>query len=531
MTILEFLSRLLDLDVRLWVDDGRLRYSAPREVMTPELRAELVERKKEIIAFLSRGGDAVQLASLPTIVPAPDGRHQPFPLTDVQQAYWIGRGGDFELGNVATHLYLEFDHTGLDLERLELAWQRLIKRHDMMRAIIRLDGLQQVLEEVPPYHIEVLDLRGQDAETSAAQLETVRERMSHQVLPSDQWPLFEIRASRLDDGRSRMHVSLDFLIADAWSMQILSRELTQFYEDPKTSLPALEISFRDYVLTEASIRESELYQRSLEYWQSRLPTLPPAPELPLARNPASLTPPRFVRRLARLEPETWRRLQDRATQAGLTPSGVLLAAYAEVLTVWSKNPRFTINLTLFNRLPLHPQVDSIVGDFTSLTLLEVDNFTQEGFGVRARRLQKQLWKDLNHSHVSGVQVMRKMAQMQEGAPGAAMPIVFTSILTQLAPDQEASATSNLAVSGQGASNLIDLGNNTYAISQTPQVWLDHQVGEQDGALVFNWDGVEELFPEGLLDDMFEAYCRLLRRLADEEDVWQETRQQLVPVPL
>jgi len=49
-------------------------------------------------------------------------------------------------------------------------------------------------------------------------------------------------------------------------------------------------------------------------------------------------------------------------------------------------------------------------------------------------------------------------------------------------------------------------------------------------LVFNWDGVEELFPEGLLDDMFEAYCRLLRRLADEEDVWQETRQQLVPVP-
>ena len=33
------------------------------------------------------------------------------------------------------------------------------------------------------------------------------------------------------------------------------------------------------------------------------------------------------------------------------------------------SPRFTLNLTLFNRLPLHPQVNELVGDFTSLELL------------------------------------------------------------------------------------------------------------------------------------------------------------------
>ena len=77
-----------------------------------------------------------------------------------------------------------------------------------------------------------------------------------------------------------------------------------------------------------------------------------------------------------------------------------------------------------------------------------------------------------------------------------------------------------------------LGDVVYMISQTPQVWLDQVVFEEAGALVYSWDAVEELFPEGLLDDMFEAYCGLLRRLADEAESWQEswpeTARKLVP---
>ena len=59
-----------------------------------------------------------------------------------------------------------------------------------------------------------------------------------------------------------------------------------------------------------------------------------------------------------------------------------------------------------------------------------------------------------------------------------MPIVFTSTLTQERRTRAVSA----------------LGTMVYGISQTPQVWLDHQVSEQEGMLVLNWDAVEALFP-------------------------------------
>src|SRR5262249_53117535 len=102
--------------------------------------------------------DAVPLTRLPVLVPDRINLHTPFPLTEVQQAYWIGRSGVFEMGNVSTHAYIELESASFDLERFEHALQRVIARHGMLRAIVLPDGRQQILESVPPYEINVLEL-------------------------------------------------------------------------------------------------------------------------------------------------------------------------------------------------------------------------------------------------------------------------------------------------------------------------------------------------------------------------------------
>ena len=173
----------------------------------------------------------------PRIVAAPEERYLPFPLTDIQQAYWAGRLEGVELGGVTTHRYFEIDCEGLDLEHLNLAWQRLVDRHDMLRAIVSSDGRQRILKTVPAYRIKTLDLRRADPDTVQSGLNAVRESMSHQVLPSDQWPLFEVRASLLDAQRFRVHLSFDALVVDARSRNVLFAEWSQFYRDPAVRLP------------------------------------------------------------------------------------------------------------------------------------------------------------------------------------------------------------------------------------------------------------------------------------------------------
>ncbi|MCY1041447.1 amino acid adenylation domain-containing protein [Corallococcus sp. bb12-1] len=462
----------------------------------------------------SQGASAQE--PLPTLVADLAGLHEPFPLNDIQQAYWLGRGEAFSLGNVAAHVYFELECEALDVERYAQVWRQLIARHDMLRMIITPDGRQRILEKVPPFQLATRDLRDLLEAERAAVLEDVRQELSHQVLATDRWPLFDIRASLLGGERVRLHLSFDALMADAHSLSLLFRESYALYRQPERSLPPLEVSFRDYLLAEEALRNTRAWQRSRDYWWNRLDTLPPAPELPLARNPATLEQPRFQVHQERLAPDVWKRLKARGQEAGLTPSGLLLAAFSELLATWSRRADFTLNLTLFRRLPLHPQVNDLVGDFTSLVLLAVDTSRPGPFQERARAIQQRLWEDLEHPYVSGIGVLRELNRRQGNLPGAStMPVVFTSTL-------------GLESLTPGAEVLEELGRPLFASSQTPQVWLDHGVTEREGALLLIWSVAEELFPPGMITSMFQAYGALLRRLADSEAAWREQRPLLLP---
>ena len=58
----------------------------------------------------------------------------------------------------------EVDSKDLDLPRLERAWQKVIDRHPMLRAIVLPDGLQKILPEVPPYRFPTQDAQAQMAD-------------------------------------------------------------------------------------------------------------------------------------------------------------------------------------------------------------------------------------------------------------------------------------------------------------------------------------------------------------------------------
>ncbi len=460
--------------------------------------------------------------ALALIDPRPAERYLPFPLTDLQQAYVLGRSGAFELGNISTYFLMEFDLSNVDLSRLEWAFRRLIDRHDMLRAVVLPDGTQRVLESVPPYNIEVADLRSLDAGSRERDLLGIRQRMFDRTVDGTSWPLFEVRVSRTVGHDVRLHIGLDALFIDGWSSSLLLREWAALYQDPRSPLPALSLTYRDYVCGVAALERTAPFERALAYWQARVPTLPPPPDLPLARDPASIGTPRFVHRQARLDAVSWSRFKQRAAEHGITPSAAVCTAYAEILAAWSSSSKFTLNLLALNRLPLHAQVPSIIGNFSSTTLLEVDAVPGEPFLEGARRLQTQLWSDLQHGLVNGVRVLRDLNRAQRTPARAAMPVVFASVLS-FAGDAEGDRSVFRQLSGVG-----DDTRQVHCSVRTPQVWLDHQVAEDAGALILNWDSVDELFPEGMIAEAFQAYVDRLEQLAADPAAWDAPAEAVTP---
>lgn len=188
-----------------------------------------------------------------------DERYAPFPLTPIQHAYWLGRTHLIGYGGVACHVLFEWDkrHDEFDLAILEKAWNQLIARHDMLRMVVDADGQQRILATTPEYHIPRDDLRALSPEEQRIALEKRRHELSYRVLPADQWPLFELVVSEIDDCHYRLHMNLDLLQFDVQSFKVMMDDLAQVWRGE--TLAPLAITFRDYVMAEQARRQTSAW--------------------------------------------------------------------------------------------------------------------------------------------------------------------------------------------------------------------------------------------------------------------------------
>ncbi|MFE5476488.1 amino acid adenylation domain-containing protein [Nocardia sp. NPDC056541] len=454
-------------------------------------------------------------ASEPQIVPD-DGT--PFALAPMQHAYWIGRSDAQELGGVAAHLYVEFDGADVYPERLEQAVEQLLSRHPMLRTRFLPDGTQQTLDRPGRAVFGVTDLREASADEAEQRLAQLRSARTHQRMAVEDGQVIDIALTRLADGRTRLHLDVDMLAADAMSYRILITDLARLYHGEQ--LPPQDYTFRQYLAEHrrdsaathgsdnAAAQQpgaaagqgqgaralADERARDRAWWQDRLSELPGAPELPSAQHISD--PNRTIRLHRWLSPQAKAQVFDAAHARGITPAMALASVFAETIGGWSAQRRFLLNLPLFHREPVHPQVDGVVGDFTSSVLLEVDVTAPATVADRARALQQRLHEAGAHSAYSGLEVLRDLGR-HRGEPVLA-PIVYTSALNlgELFPDTVTDT----------------FGDPVWIISQGPQVLLDAQITEVRGGLLLNWDIRESAFPAGVVDAMFARYIEAIERL-------------------
>ncbi|KAB2339680.1 non-ribosomal peptide synthetase [Actinomadura rudentiformis] len=483
--------------LRITATGSDLRLQGPRERMDPELIGRIKANKAALISHLAAVAEAEE---------------RRFPLTQLQRVYLLGRDDIFEMGNVANHVYQELEGHW-DLDRLETALAAVVRRHGMLRTTFTADGQIEEKKASSRVHVQIArhDLRNLAEKEQQRRLLQLRDELSHRKLPLDRAPLIAADVTILADDRMVLHISNDGLVMDGISAMLFMREWWDTYNGEPTEHEAAP--FEAYIKAVETARTRPPAERSRAYWYERLDDLPAHPDLPLRTSPAELGTPTFVPRTVRLDEASWKRLKAHAVQRGLTPSGLLLAAYAETLAAWGAGSHFTVTTTVADRPPIHPHILDTIGAFSDTLLVEIALDHELAFADRAQAIQARLRRDLDHRHFSGIEVMREIGR-RYGPVQARMPFTFNSAIGYPYKDLDGSA-------------FELFGPRVHTVSQTPQVWVNVFAFEQHGGLVVQIDGVDDLFPENLLADLVQGYETLLRRLLDA-DAWAATTFDLLP---
>jgi non-ribosomal peptide synthetase component F len=525
--------------------------------LSPEQRELLLRRLRE------RGVTSADAPAPPELPHIPEGidRLAPVALTDVQEVFWLGRSGLFDLGGCGANVYIEHEFPGLVwpfAEDLDTALNKLIARQEILRTVVLPSGRQQVLAEPPTFAVEIEDLSHKSDEEIEEHLRGVREEMRYAKAPVDRLPLFQIVLHQVKDGMIRLHARFDAMLIDGSGRGALSGDLVSFLVYTQQPVEPPAVTFLDYARALEEFRTTATWQRARAYWLERVPSLPAAPRLPLVRDLAPEEVPRIHKReTSLLGADAWGELCRRAVRVGLTPTGVITAAFAETLRAWSANPAFTLGFGGSYRPPIHPGISGVIGTFTTLHLLGVEDGGAT-FVERARRLQSRITTDVDHQQFSGLRALREYNRLHQSGTRATLPIHFNSVVEYgfqaqraaagLATTGPAAAASAApveevleeleAVEAQGATNegedtppsprqqpqiALTLTDIDLLISLPQVVFLGIALQNPDGGLDLITQVFEEVLPEGLVPSLLAAYGGLLTRLVDDEAAWREER--------
>ena len=439
----------------------------------------------------SRKKGAAGLKEYTAVTGKTEERYECFPLTDIQRSYLVGRSSGLKMGGVSTHAYYEVEND-FDIPRLTRSLNKVICANPMLRAVVNSDGTQQILENPGWFEIKETDLTGLTSEEKEEILGKAREEYSHKVFEQSKFPLFDFLAYRLAEDRVRLLAGFDLLIADGISMRILIREVMRLYEDEHIVLSENAFTFRDYILSVEEMKKSPYYKTAENYWRKQAECFAGAPDLPMVHTPDEIEKPVFCRLIHKISSEKWQALKEKIKRYSITASTFLMTLYGRTLAAYSNRNTVTLNVTVFTRFPFDQAVKNMVGDFTSVMLVDISGESAK-LWEECLNVQKKITENLEYMEYDGVSVIREVSKKQNRVGELLFPFVFTGMIFE----------------NEDEISLENVGKLVYSVSQTSQVYLDCQVMTGSDGLSITWDYAQQLFDPVMMERMFERFTAII----------------------
>ncbi|MBP7337157.1 non-ribosomal peptide synthetase [Niveispirillum sp.] len=346
------LRQLESLDVRLWVEAGQLRFSAPKGVVQGALRATMLERKADLVAHL--------LAE--RAVPASANQEMLWSLdrleTDCPTLYIEARA-----------VRLRGD---LAVPALQAALDELFRRHDSLRTRLELrDGvLCQLVAPTLCVPIPVEDA----ADLDPAALEARVNAIAWAPFDLQQAPLLRLHLLRTGVRDWILILSQHHVMTDRWSIGLLVGELsalyTAFQDGHPSPLPPPPAQYSDYARWQRDRLAGEHGATLLDYWRRTLADAPPLLALPADRPYPARQSYRGGRITVPLAASLRERVEGLCLQEQATPFMVFTAAFTALLHRITGQDAIVLGTPIANRL--RPELEAVPGYFVNTLALRTD---------------------------------------------------------------------------------------------------------------------------------------------------------------
>lgn len=334
------------------------------------------------IAALAEEADHRESKAFAVIEPAEKQEHYPLSLAQ-QRTYIVSQFEDAGVGyNMPAAAILEGP---LDIQKLERAFQGLIRRHESLRTSFVLENStpRQNIHDSVDFNIEMIERGGRSDEAIMASF--VR------TFDLAKAPLFRIGLLGLEENRHMLLFDMHHLISDGVSIGIMLEELARIYKGEQ--LPELRLQYKDYAVWQ-SRQAAEGYKKDQAYWKEVF-----AGELPVLQLLSDYPRPPVQsfegdRVSIKLDAGGKDRLNRLAEQNGATLYMVMLSAYYTLLSKYTGQEDIIVGTPSAGRN--HSDTEGIIGMFVNTLAIRSEVKQEETFTQLISRVRKRVLDAFSH---------------------------------------------------------------------------------------------------------------------------------------
>ena len=247
-----------------------------------------------------------------------------------------------------------------NIKKLELSFQALIKRHEVLRTFFEFNenSLVQKVQKQLEFNLDVVKEPILESE--------VEKYYNEFIKPFDLStpPLFKTKLLRIKDSekyQALLLFDIHHIICDGTSLNILIDDLCAFYNSE--NLPALTVTYKDFSFNEKELLSSNKMKEAETYWISHLEN-----NLPVLRMPTNYPRPAIQsfngsKVYCSLSSDNVKKIEDICKKLEITPYIFTLAAYYVLLYNYTAQDDIVIGSPYSGRT--YQEIQNIVGMFVN----------------------------------------------------------------------------------------------------------------------------------------------------------------------
>ena len=518
MRIVEFLASLRKLRIVLRVRESKLEVEAPVGALTEDLRAKIIQKKPELLAFLQTS-DQTRAVDEP-IQPRP--REGDVPLSFAQERLWFIE--QLQPGGVGSNMPAALRIQGaLRIEILERTINEIIRRHEVLRTTFRpaANGATiQVIHRHEGYVLPVLDLHGLNEEERTRCVKQLMEEERLRPFDLSRGPLVRVQLLRLGEQDYVLFYTLHHIVSDGWSMEVVNWELGTLYEafaeGRASPLPELPVQYADFAVWQRGWLQAEALEKQLSYWKGQLAGVSPL-ELATDHPRPAIQSFNGASQEIKIDSATVEALKRLGAEQGVTLFMTLLAGFQALLSRYSGQEDIVVGSPIANRT--REEVEGLIGFFVNTLVMRTDLSGDPTVGELLQRVRQVSLGAFEHQDLPFELLVKELQPERDLSRNPVFQVVFALNNT---PNQDAEFThlTFRPAGGAGVTTKFDL-----------DLHFSERSGELTGGLIYNTD----LFDSRTMRRMSEHFVRLVglfaerpqNRLSDLEILSAPEREQLL----